>query len=225
MKTLSIAQAQDLLTSIAQSNRTTIIGIEAETNYGKYLYAGKGGSRKAVDKMVALEGVAPTDFTKVEKRTVLISSKSYIELMRSLANKELESLKTDLQLSTDDVDTQLKIADLIESKKALNENVEAKARKNGTTLNGIIGLSSKDEAPMLRTYYASKSTPTKKYFLNGEEIDFKGKWAEYKKPYKASKPSSTCVELGIEKEPFPLRDYRLENVRKLTIDGETYTIV
>ena len=128
-------------------------------------------------------------------------------------------------MQVSDIDTQLLLAEAIERKKALNENVESKRRKNGTTLNGVVGLSAKDGRPLLRAYCRSANKPKTTYFLNGEKVDLKNDYKEYLKPYKPSSPTSTMRELGIEEEPFPLRDFKFSSIKKITIQGETYNVV
>lgn len=224
MATITIADAVSIFTKMADAGRTVIVSFETETTPDN-IYTGLGGSRKECDKMSVLQGVTPSDFRKVTRLTGIVSAKSYIETLRALAGKELDKLKTELQLSVEDIDIQLKIGELIESRKAVNESVEAKSRKNGTTVNGMIGLSAKDESPMIRVYCRTNNKPHTDYFLKGVSVDIKSSpWKDYINTNKKKTVSSTCLELGLTQEPFPMRDYRLENVRKFTVDGVTYEI-
>jgi hypothetical protein len=215
MKTINIEQAREIFQN---HEGTTSIKIRAITSAKDKFYAGKGGSRKKVDRMIDLEGIDPNNIKKEQVSQVLLTSLGYEELVQNIQKLEFKKALKQLEVSESDLQAQF------DKEKELRESYEenefkAGKRTNGLKITNTIVESSKDRHPMLTCYFTT-SKPKIRYMYADKDLDIQT-LKEYLKPEKEEK--SRQEEFGVKKVLIT-RNFRLENIREFEYEGETYFI-
>jgi len=214
MKQMSISDLENFLKGF---NGTTFISMKTETVQDTH-YTGEFGSLKKVDKMITLEGIDPKEIIKCAKSTVLLTSAPYSHLVEGIKIREV---KEQLSMNQEEAKTFMDQLELqIKAEKEMSKEYEVGKRKNGTSFNGCLAHSKKDEHPMINVYFRTNNDPIIDYKYHGKPLDMKNLSAYKKPPKEESKKQS---EYGINKV-LVIRNYRLENVKEVTMFGETYEI-
>jgi len=214
-KTMNMGEFEDFLKNF---NGTTFISMKTETEQKEY-YTGVFGSTKKVDKMITLENTNPKEIVKCAKSVVLLTNTPYSHLVENIKIKEV---KEQLGMDQDQADTFMDQLELqVKAEKEMSKEYEVGERKNGTSFNGCLAHSKKDEHPMINVYFRTNNKPVIDYKLHGEPLDM-ARFSAYKKPAKVE--GEKQADYGIKKV-LVIRNYRLENVKEVTMFGETYEIV
>ena len=204
---------------------TTFIGMTTLTvqdEYYKGIDPATGEkSAKKVNKMITREDINPDELMKQNDSTVLLTSCSYKQLLENIRKKEIgtdvaEFLET---VQFNDIDAEIKFQESMEQEKKAEYDLGE--RKNGTNINNVLVASKKDNHPMINVYFRANTDPKIKYFYQDKEFDT-DKIKAYKKPPKAD--SQRQKDFGIKKT-LTIRNYRLENVKRVSWAGEVYEIV
>jgi len=157
---------------------------------------------------------------KIIKRTlsnVLVTNLSYRELVEKRKEKEVMSALAELQVNLDDVSDQFAAADKANTE--LEKAFPIGNRTNGEALSGALVISSKDQHPMLTAYF-TLNKPIVSYEYDGKPIDVSNlPFFSKEKPVEGKKQ----MEYGIDRV-LVTRNYRLENVKKIRMYGEHYTV-
>ena len=180
-----------------------------------YTTNGKGkfkvGGRNGLPKMEEEMGFRPEAIEIVTTKRVMITPKNYHDVLVAIREKEIKEVALEEQFQYDDVELQLAIKKVSEKLIEVVDSVQAKKRSNGTTINGALAMSSKDNAPML-TFYEPFKGSTNKILINGipateEQISKLKTWGNVPK----ARMSSTQVQMGLSKPIIP-KSKRLEDI-------------
>jgi phosphoglycolate phosphatase-like HAD superfamily hydrolase len=189
---------------------------EAQTIVKKISYVTKAKYNKGrgENSMMNKLGLTPDDIqTKVEGLKVLITNKPYIEVLKSLKNKEIDQEGIKAQLQFDSVDIQLAIKEATEKVKEEKSQIEAKTRRN--PIHSISGVLSQygDEDRYYLNYYpiyedkAKYTTLIKGVEATPEQL---AQLEEYKPKTKKSE-GSTIKEFDFTRE-VRYRNVSLDNL-------------
>jgi hypothetical protein len=193
------------------------VGMECVTVSDQF-YTGYKGSLKKADKMLTLIGKDPKKIMKRAFVNVLVTDLTYKQLVEKRKEKEVLSALVELQVNTDDLDQQFEQEAKAEA--ILEKEYEVGQRKNGEAVSGALVVSSKDGAPMINCYFFFHK-PIVSYEYDGKPLDI-STLDDYRKPEKIEGEKQS--EYGIKKVVI-IRNYRLENVKKIRMNGEDYTVI
>jgi len=202
---------------------TTIVRIHAITPQNGEFHAGINGSRLKTDSMFENIGVNANDIKKEQWASFLLTSCSYGQLVKNVVSgaidKELKELG--IELTPQD-------------RKDLNEGLEeyeVSARKNGTTINPYLAVSSKDGMGMITVYRSIKGNEKVQFLCENEVIDKNdptSRFAPYFKE-KVNTPSKKQVEYaerhGVDLKKFLItNNFRIDRIKDIKINGIEYEI-
>ncbi len=214
MKTITINNLAEMLKNWHGS---AAIGMETLTVSDQF-YTGYKGSRKDADKMITLIGKDPKKIQKRAFVNVLVTDLTYKQLVEKRKEKEVLTALAELQVNTDDLNEQFEQEAKAEA--ILEKEYDVGQRKNGEAVSGALVISSKDGAPMINAYFTFNK-PIVSYEYEGEPLDI-STLDDYRKPEKVE--GEKQAEYGIKKVLI-IRNYRLENVKKIRMNGEEYKII
>jgi hypothetical protein len=202
---------------------TTIVRIHAITPQNGDFHAGIGGSRFKADSMFENIGVSANDIKKEQWASVLLTSCTYGQLVKNVVtgaiDKDLKELGVELTS---------------QDKKQLSEGLEeyeVSARKNGTTINSYLAVSSKDGKGMITVYRSVKGNERVQFLHENEVInknDPNSKFAPYFKTTEkgvSKKQAEYAERQGVDLKKFLItNNFRLDRIKDIKINGIEYEI-
>jgi len=218
---LTIAELYQILLNFVG---TTIVRIHAVTPQKDHFSAGIAGSRKKADSMLTNIGVDFKSIMKEQWTSFLLTSCKYPELIKNIITGSISKELAEIGIEVTKADK--------EAMKNLLTEWEESERKNGTTINGYLAESSKDNMGMI-TVYRNVKDNSKFRFLNGDEVidknDTNSRFAPYFKIPKAKdskKQAEYFKENGIKLSKYLItQNFRLDRIKHIKLNGIDYEIV
>ena len=236
MLTLSIKELFAILLNFVG---TTIVNIHAVTPHNGFFRSGLNGSRKTVDKMINVIGIDPANIVKEQTKSFLLTSCGWDKINE---NALLKAVMPKLAIWNDLSESEQEgILNQLHADKGLNGtemttseawetigSYELSARKNGTTINGYLATSAKDDMPMITVYAVVKSKVDYRYIntATNEIIDLKDpKIIPFINP-NYGKVSSKQIAFGHTEESAPAtNNFRLDRIIDIKLNGTRYQVI
>lgn len=203
---------------------TTIVRIHAVTPQNGEFHAGIGGSRLKADSMFENIGVNANDIKKDQWASFLLTSCPYGQLIKNIVSGAIDRELKELGVELTPQDRR----DLTDGL----DDYEVSERKNGTTINSYLAVSSKDGKGMITVYRSVKGNEKVQFIYENEIIDKNdpnSRFAPYfkEKVNTVSKKQAEYAERhGVDLKKFLIvNNFRLDRIKEIKLNGINYEIV